>query len=179
MNQRIKNDLQVAALFIAFLFVVAMMLLLSSCSHKNYEHVVRDTLIIERLDSVIVNMRDVSVDVPVPQIKLEQWVPIDTLSILDNGLYQSIVEVVDGQIHHTLKPVDGATLPATVTVADTTHVTATTTHTSHTEQEKQVIQEKVPWWTRVKSSIGGWVVALILIIILISLVIYKIKKIPP
>ena len=163
-------------LIVAFLIVVT--LLLTGCSQKMYEHVVTDTVRIERVDSVIVNMRDIEVEVPVPQITMEQWVPIDTISILDNGLYVSVVEVVDGQIHHTLKPVAGATLPATVTVADTTHIHQEATHTSHTEKEKVVVKEQESWWKKTWRTAKGWASGVVagIMIMIIFVVVYKIRK---
>lgn len=153
--------------------------MLSSCCQKTYESVVRDTVRIERVDSVIVNMRDVDVEVPVPQITLEQWCPIDTISILDNGLYISIVEVVDGQIHHQLKPVEGATLPATVTVADTTHYHSEATHTSHTEKEKVTVVEKESWFDKVKRKVGSLVLWICLLALVLGGLYIWIKKKSP
>lgn len=163
---------------IVWLVFVAVSLCCCSCCKKTYESIVRDTLITERVDSVIVNMRDVAVEVPVPQITLEKWSPIDTLSVLDNGYYQSIVEVIDGQIHHILKPVAGSVIPATVSVADTTKV--------EKEKEKQVLEKQteekeqsqpvLSWWARLKQSVGSWTIALAISVLIISGLYFYIKR---
>lgn len=152
--------------------IIVLLLTMTGCSRKTYESVIRDTVTVDRTDSVIINMREVELEVPVPQITLEQWVPIDTLSILDNGLYISVVEVVDGQIHHTLKPVEGATVPATVIVSDTTHISTTVTNTSHVEKEKQFVKEQEPWWQRIRNGVGT-VSAMVLVIAAVMFIIRR------
>ena len=143
--------------------VTALLLMCSGCSHKTYESIVRDSVTTEHIDSVIV---------PVPQITLQEKIPLcDTLLILDNGYYQSIVDIHDGQITHTLKPsgnADGTvpTIPATVVVADTTHISHTTTNQTHTEKEKEVVKEKETWWDGFKRKVGGYALVLLLIVML-------------
>lgn len=161
------NKLTLIGWYLAILAFLVTMGLCCSCCHKTYESVIRDTLIVERVDSVIVNMRDVDVDVPVPQITLEKWSPLDTMSILDNGYYQSIVEVVNGQIHHTLKPVSGAVFTGTVTVADTTTIEKEKETHHISEKEKEVVKEEQSWWAKTKSKIGSWTIAFVIALIII------------
>ena len=172
------NQVKLISYYLLYVTGVALVLWLLSgcCNRKTYESIIRDTVTVERVDSVVVTMREVDVDVPVPQITLEQWVPIDTLSVLDNGLYVSTVEVVGGQIHHTLKPVEGATLPATVTVSDTTHITQSVTHTSHTEKEKQVVEKQPPWWQRARTYIDRWLAYAFVLLIIAVAIIYVVRR---
>lgn len=150
--------------------VLILVCMLSGCCQKTYESVVRDTVRIERVDSVIVSMREVEVTVPVPQITLSERVPVcDTLLVLDNGLYQSLVEIKDGQVTHTLKPSeknDG--IHTTVTVADTTHVHSEATHTSHTEKEKVTVAQKETWWDKLQKRVGSMVLWLCLLALLLG-----------
>ena len=151
------------ALFWAVL-VVVVAVCCSGCSKRMYESVVRDTVTVVRVDSVLVTMREVGVTLPVPQIVLSERVPLcDTLLVLDNGLYQSAVEIKDGQLTHTLKPSAAAdSLHGTVTVADTTHVSHDHTSTVHVEQEKQVTERQPSLWERVERRVGGaavWLLA--------------------
>ena len=142
-----------------WVFVASAILILSptalfcGCSCKTYESVIRDTMTVERVDSVLITMREVDVSVPVPKIHLEQWVSIDSISVLDNGLYKSTVEVRDGQIHHTLEPVHGAELTGTAIVADTSRTSSHKSVTVRREKEKTVTvrQEKKLWWQRIWS----------------------------
>ena len=152
--------------------MAAAMLMCSGCCHKTYESIVRDSVTTEHIDSVIVNMREVEVEIPVPQITLQEKIPLcDTLLILDNGYYQSIVDIHNGQITHTLKPSENAdgmvpTIPATVVVADTTHISNTNTNSTHTEKEKEVVKEKETWWDGFKRKVGGYALVLLLIVML-------------
>lgn len=139
------------------------LLMCVGCCHKTYESVVRDTMTVVKVDSVLVNMREVEVDFPVPQITLQERIPLcDTLLILDNGLYQSLVEIKDGQVTHTLKPSENdGTLSTTVTVADTTHITHTNTTQTHTEKEKVTVEKQEAWYTKLWHKVSGtltWII---------------------
>ena len=158
---------------------------LSSCSKKTYDSVVNDSLTVVRVDSVIVHMREVSVDVPVPQITLQERIPLcDTLLILDNGYYQSIVDIHNGQVTHTLKPsgnADGtvATIPATVVVADTTHIHNENVTSNHSQQTTVTVKEEESWWKKWWRSARGMIIGIVLGLIaaVIIVVLWKIKKI--
>lgn len=139
------------------------LLICTSCCPKTYERIVKDTVTVTRLDTVLVNLRPVDIEVPVPQITLSEIVPIaDTLLVLDNGLYQSLVEIKDGQVTHTLKPSEKAdSLHATVVVADTTHITHTNTTQTHTEKEKVVVEKQEAWYTKLWRKLSGtltWII---------------------
>lgn len=158
--------------------IVLCALLLADCCHRTYESVIRDTMTVVRVDSVLVNMREVEVDFPVPQITLQERIPLcDTLLILDNELYQSVVEIKDGQVTHTLKPSESAdSLHATVVVADTTHVTATTTHTSYSEKEKIVVEKQEPWYTRLWHKVTGSVTWIIIGALLVVVFLFAVRR---
>ena len=168
------------------LWAWTMMLLLCSCSHRTYERIERDTITIHTVDSVIVSMREVSVEVPVPQITLQERIPLcDTLMILDNGLYTSTVDIHNGQVTHTLKPsanADGtaATIPATVVVSDTTHLHSEHVSEKHESSEKEkVVQPTVDsWWGRFKKSLGWFVGGIVVGIILMIVGLLLLRKSP-
>lgn len=177
-----KQDLKIILLWLLWLVGVgfATWLLGGCATHKSYEHVVRDTVVVERIDSVIVTMRDVDVSLPVPQIHLEAWKPIDSISVLDNGLYVSTVEVIGGQIHHTLKPVEGATVDTTVQVADTTHISHSNTTATHVEKEKQTVERQESWWQKVRRRVGSWTLAAVgAALVLLALTLFYRRKIWP
>lgn len=103
--------------------VLTVMALLAviGCSRRSYESLERSTSTCERMDCVVVNMRQVAVELPLPEVTLADVVPIDSISVLDNGLYRSTVEVSGGRINHRLEPSSaGLTLAGEVTVGDTT-----------------------------------------------------------
>lgn len=163
-----------------YLAVWAVLILLlftcSGCARKTYENIIRDTITVERVDSVIVKMRKVDVDVPVPQITLEQWVPMDTLSVLDNGLYISTVEVVDGQIHHTLRPVEGAVVQSTVLIADTTHIQKEAVRETHNERKTVTIKEEENWFAKTRRKIGDTAIVITFIFIAFLLVYFAVRR---
>lgn len=163
---------------------IALLLFLSSCSKKTYDSVASDSLTVVRVDSVIVNMREVTVDVPVPQITLQERIPLcDTLLILDNGYYQSIVDIHGGQVTHTLKPSEKAdgtppVIPATVVVADTTHIHSDSIASHHSQQTTVTVQEEESkwkkWWQSARGMVTGIVIGLLAALVL--LVLRKMKK---
>lgn len=160
----------------------------TSCAHRTYESVVRDTVTIHTVDSVIINMREVEVEVPVPQITLQERIPLcDTLLVLDNGLYQSLVDIRDGQVTHTLAPSPPQSVPGgspagtihtTVHVPDTTKISNTVTTTSHTEKEKEkVVQPAIDsWWQRFKHGIGWFLAGLAVGVILAVLGLVLVRR---
>lgn len=153
------------------------LLMCTSCAHRTYERIERDTVIVHTVDSVIVTMREVEVEVPVPQITLQERIPLcDTLMVLDNGLYTSTVDIHNGQVTHTLKPsanADGtvATIPGTVVVSDTTvhHAEHVSEVRESTEKEKVVQPTVDSWWVRFRKSLG-WFVGGIVAGIVLSIV---------
>jgi hypothetical protein len=159
---------------------VSIVLLFGSCSHRTYESVVTDTVLIQRTDSVIVQMREVDVELPVPRITLQERIPLcDTLLVLDNGLYASEVEIRDGQLTHTLKPsASGDTaVHGRVTVADTTRVhqdSVTARHRS-TEREQVVTPAVETLWTQFKRS-AAWFCAGVVATLVCLLVIRVVRR---
>lgn len=157
---------------------ILMVIFLGGCCHRTYESIVRDTVTIHTVDSVIVNMREVEVEVPVPQITLQERIPLcDTLLVLDNGLYQSTVDIRDGQVTHTLAPSPPQSVPGgspagtihtTVHVPNTTKISNTVTTSTHTEKEKEhVVQPTVDsWWDKFKRSLGWFLAGLAVGVIL-------------
>ena len=160
------KDIRFTIWFYYLLLMVGMaaaMLMCTGCCPKTYERIVKDTVTVTRLDTVLVNLRPVDISVPVPQIILTEIVPIaDTLLVLDNGLYQSLVEIKDGQVTHTLKPSENdGTLSTTVTVADTTYITHTNTTQTHTEKEKVTVEKQEAWYTKLWRKLSGtltWII---------------------
>jgi hypothetical protein len=145
------------------LLSVGALVIFTGCCPKTYERIVKDTVTVTRLDTVLVNLRPVEISVPVPQVVLTEIVPIgDTLLVLDNGLYASEVLIKDGQVTHTLRPSDGAdSLHATVVVADTTHITHTNTTQTHTEKEKVTVEKQEAWYTKLWRKVSGtltWII---------------------
>lgn len=139
------------------------LLMCVGCCPKTYERIVKDTVTVTRLDTVLVNLRPVDIEVPVPQVVLTEIVPIsDTLLVLDNGLYQSLVEIKDGVIQHTLKPSENdGTLSTTVTVADTTHISNVVVTQQHTEHEKVTVEKQEAWCTKLWRKLSGtltWII---------------------
>ena len=149
--------------YYVMLLSVGVLVIFTGCCPKTYERIVKDTVTVTRLDTVLVNLRPVDIEVPVPQITLTEIVPIsDTLLVLDNGLYQSLVEIKDGLVTHTLKPSENAdSLHATVVVADTTHITHTNTTQTHTEKEKVTVEKQEAWYTKLWRKVSGtltWII---------------------
>ena len=145
------------------LLSVGALVIFTGCCPKTYERIVKDTVTVTRLDTVLVNLRPVEISVPVPQVVLTEIVPIgDTLLVLDNGLYASEVLIKDGQVTHTLRPSDGSdSLHATVVVADTTHITHTNTTQTHTEKEKVTVEKQEAWYTKLWRKVSGtltWII---------------------
>lgn len=163
---------------------VSIVLLFGSCSHRTYESVVTDTVLIQRTDSVIVQMREVDVELPVPRITLQERIPLcDTLLVLDNGLYASSVEIRDGQLTHTLMPsVDqtgkpSGTLHGVVVVSDTSRVSNRVTAEKRTEKEReQVVTPAVETlWTQFKRS-AAWFCAGVVATLVFLLVIRVVRR---
>ena len=164
-------------------YIVAWLLLGSllmcvGCCPKTYERIVKDTVTVTRRDTVLVNLRPVDIEVPVPQITLTEIVPIsDTLLVLDNGLYQSLVEIKDGVIQHTLKPSENdGTLSTTVTVADTTHISNVVVTQQHTEHEKVTIEKEKSWWEKIKQKVGLLATGAGSVVIILLFIIYVVRR---
>ena len=153
-------------------------LLMCGCCPKTYERIVKDTVTVTRLDTVLVNLRPVDIEVLVPQITLTEIVPIaDTLLVLDNGLYQSLVEIKDGVIQHTLKPSENdGTLSTTVTVADTTHISNVVVTQQHTEHEKVTIEKEKSWLEKIKQKVGLLATGAVSVVIILLFIIYVVRR---
>jgi len=157
------RQLKLIGWYLVAVAVLVVLLTCTGCSPKTYERIVKDTVMVTRYDTVLVNLRPVAVSVPVPQVVLTEIVPIsDTLLTLDNGLYASEVLIKDGQVTHKLRPSDGAdSLHATVVVADTTHITHTNTTQTHTEKEKVTVEKQEAWYTKLWRKLSGtltWII---------------------
>ena len=158
--------------------VLVVLLTCTACAPKTYERIVTDTVMVTRYDTVLVNLRPVDIEVPVPQITLTEIVPIsDTLLVLDNGLYASEVLIKDGQVTHTLKPSENdGTLSTTVTVADTTHISNVVVTQQHTEHEKVTIEKEKSWWEKVKQKVGLLATGAVSVVIILLFVIYVVRR---
>ena len=156
-------------------YIVAWLLLGSllmcvGCCPKTYERIVKDTVTVTRLDTVLVNLRPVDT--------LTEIVPIgDTLLTLDNGLYASEVLIKDGVIQHTLKPSENdGTLSTTVTVADTTHISNVAVTQQHTEHEKVTIEREKSWWEKIKQKVGLLATGAVSVVIILLFIIYVVRR---
>jgi len=164
--------------YYVMLLSVGALVIFTGCCPKTYERIVKDTVTVTRFDTVLVNLRPVDIEVPVPQITLTEIVPIsDTLLVLDNGLYQSLVEIKDGVIQHTLKPSENdGTLSTTVTVADTTHISNVVVTQQHTEHEKVTIEKEKSWWEKIKQKVGLLATGAVSVVIILLFVIYVVRR---
>ena len=164
--------------YLVALFPLGSLLMGVGCCPKTYERIVKDTVTVTRLDTVLVNLRPVDIDVPVPQITLTEIVPIsDTLLTLDNGLYASEVLIKDGQVTHKLRPSDGAdSLHTTVMVADTTRVSNVSTSSVHQERELVFIKDDEPWYTRLWHKVSSaltWIVVGVILFVVVLLAVRR------
>ena len=158
--------------------VLVVLLTCTACAPKTYERIVKDTVMVTRYDTVLVNLRPVAVSVPVPQVVLTEIVPIsDTLLTLDNGLYASEVLIKDGQVTHKLRPSDAAdSLHATVMVADTTRVSNVSTSSVHQERELVFIKDEQPWYTRLWHKVSSaltWIVVGVILFVVVLLAVRR------
>ncbi len=124
----------------ALLAVAAIALLLSSCRTQVIATEIQTDTIRERYDSIIVQERVIEVQVPVPEVRIEQVVPDDTTSVIETDLYRSSAWLTAGLLHHTLETLQDASLTAQAVVADTTRTTIATDTRSGTIRETVTVE---------------------------------------
>lgn len=137
-------------IMLAGLLALMLAALASGCSHKVVQPVlVTDTLRIVTSDTVIVEVRDTTLSVPVPQVRIEQVKPADTTSVLTDGLYTSEARLQDGWLYHSLYTNKDAQVQVNAPVTNTTHIYNKEKESSHAEQPPPVVKEvekELHWW---------------------------------
>lgn len=136
----------------AVLGLLALMLaaLASGCSRKVLQPVlVTDTLRIVTSDTVLVEVRDTTMSVPVPQVRIEHVRPADTTSVICDGLYRSEARVADGLLYHSLQTLPDARVQVQAPVTNTTHIYNKERENTHREQPPPIVKEverELHWW---------------------------------
>ena len=70
---------------------------------------IKDSVIVERVDSVI--YRDTTIFVQIPKEVVREIVPADSTSIIETSFAESRAEIIAGKLHHELRHKDDAIIP--------------------------------------------------------------------
>lgn len=92
---------------------------------------VNDTAITETHDTTRITQKLVSVEIAVPEAKLERTTK-DTTSVLETELYRSTATWANGVLTHTLEAKPGAKLKGQATATDTTKISKKSSSTKNT-----------------------------------------------
>ena len=139
--------------------------MLASCARKTYSAIERtdtvekDTMQQHIIDSLIVKLRQLNLQLELPQVQLSA-VTTDSVSVLEDSLYISTASIVGGKLHHTLATKPGAKLNVNVQVADTTRTHNESSYAVRERERntKQVIREqpkKESFWQRLQRRAGN------------------------
>lgn len=128
-------------------------------------------------DSVIIRERLVPIEVEIPQSSQSVIVPIghDTTSVLQDKLYISVAQVMDGNLRHTLESKAGAVLPSKAAVHDTIMVYRDSLQTKSDNMSTKTIEvNKLTKWQKSVQVMGY-----LFLIGLVLIIIYVVKKFLP
>ena len=128
-------------------------------------------------DSVIIRERLVPIEVEIPSSSQSVIVPIghDTTSVLQDKLYISVAQVMDGNLRHTLESKQGAALPSNAVVHDTIKVSTDSLQTKSDKATTKTIEvNKLTKWQKSVQVMGY-----LFLIGLVLIIIYVVKKFLP
>lgn len=139
----ITNNEQITAIlgyFVALITVLLFTLGLYSCSTTKYVPVETNTQVIVKDSLIYVND---TIEVEVPKEVIIQKVPLDTVSVLNTSLAQSMAKVENGLLYHDLK--QQGTIK---TVIDTCYITKIEEKITYQEVPVEVVKEvkHIPNW---------------------------------
>jgi hypothetical protein len=167
---------------INWLINIAIMLFMINtvCSCKTTQYVPikevhTDVRFVDKHDTVISNQRTVSVDVPLPIVKLQN-ITKDTVSVLTDGLYRSVASVKDGILSHMLETIPSAKLKSNVQVQDTTKIHNNSTKESRVDSIPvpypvyKYIDKELSWWQTLVMDMGYVFIGAILLAIVYLIV---------
>lgn len=142
-------------------FILSVMAAAVSCSPRVYP-VQRDTVTvtntIERVE-----WRDSIIEVPVPVERVSEVT--DTASVLETSVAVSRAEVVDGQLHHSLRNKEGA---ITAVVRLPYREVETTRDNKVLVRDVQLVEKDLSWWQRTVQIFGYAAMLILLAFIVIK-----------
>lgn len=132
-----------------------------SCSPRVYP-VQRDTVTvtntIERVE-----WRDSIIEVPVPVERVSEVT--DTASVLETSVAVSRAEVVDGQLHHSLRNKEGS---ITTVVRLPYRKVETTLDNKILVRDVQLVEKELSWWQKTVQFAGYAAMAILLVIVILK-----------
>jgi len=147
-----------------FFSVITLLCILSGCCPKLYpqvekEEYSRDTIVRERF------VRDTIIfEVP---FEKEDVITKDSVSFLENKFAESCAEIKDGLLHHTL-----TTKPQNIEIPYLAPITETTISTSELRVVVREVERNFTIWESFQMAMGR----IFLIVLLLSCIIYAVKK---
>lgn len=145
------------------LSAICLLVLMSavSCSPRIYT-VQRDTVTvtntIERVE-----WRDSIIEVPVPVERVSDVT--DTASVLETSVAVSRAEVVDGQLHHSLRNKEGA---ITAVVRLPYRKVETTLDNKILVRDVQLVEKELSWWQKTVQFAGYAAMAVCLVVLVLK-----------
>lgn len=115
------KDMKIICTLATIVFAVSMLFSCRTTETIPELHLRDTTKMVYQHDSVITKMRTVYVSVPVPVVKLSTTT-LDTLSVLNSGLYRSIAKIKNGILTHRLETIPGAKLNTSIQANDTKEI---------------------------------------------------------
>ena len=146
-------------------------IMLASCARKTYSAientVERDTTQQHIIDSLLVRLRTIDLQLKMPQVQLSVETS-DSVSVLEDSLYISTASYVNGKLHHTLATKPGAKLNASVQVADTTRTHKENNYAVRERERNKVVSEqpkKENFWQRFQRRAGNVLICAVIVIV--------------
>ena len=156
----IQGDTQ-CIMRLSVFFILSVMAAAVSCSPRVYQ-VQRDTVTvtntIERVE-----WRDSIIEVPVPVESVSEVT--DTASVLETSVAVSRAEVVDGQLHHSLRNKEGA---ITAVVRLPYREVETTLDNKILVRDVQLVEKELSWWQKTVRIFGYAAMLILLALVVIK-----------